>query len=304
MNAICRGMFAALIIGLAASSGFGQGSSDHTQTVPFDNPGRPGILKVISGEGDVTITGYSGREVRIKAAGRKNKPLPPEEDPKARGLKRVAGSGFSVTTLREENAVIITRPMSDNMNLEIQVPANTALIIGGVRGKNAAGNGGGLVDTIVSSVGSALSIPGGPFQGMVTVENVAGEMELSTLDGDILLKNVSGAVAASCVDGDITAVFRTLPENRPMAFSTIDGDLDITLPDRTKAAITASTIDGGVYTDFEMTTTPGAVKKAENGSQNPIVGLTGSTVSGNINGGGISIQLSTIDGNIYIRKAK
>ncbi|MHB9027497.1 MAG: DUF4097 family beta strand repeat-containing protein [Candidatus Latescibacterota bacterium] len=317
MNTIRKGMLVAVFIGFTASSGHGQGATVHTQSVPFDNPGRPGIVKVISGEGNVTITGYAGREVRIKATASNKKTLPSEEDPKAKGLKRIAGSGFSVTTNREENAVVITRPMGDKTDLEIQAPVNTSLKIGGNflppkpptppnPQKNNASDIPDLQSLVTSSIGLAFGFPGGMFEGSITVEGITGEVEVSTLDGDIVLKNISGAVVANCMEGDITTVFRMVPENRPMAFSTVDGDIDITLPQRIKAIITASTVGGGVYTDFEMETMPGAVKRNEKPKQgllNTLIG-PGSTVMGKINGGGIDIQMKTIDGSIYIRKAK
>ncbi len=308
MNTIPRVMLAAVVIGFAASSGYGQGSTVHTQTVAFDNPGRPGIVKIVSGEGDITITGYSGREVRIKATASNPKALPSEDDPKAKGLKRIAGSGFSVATYREENAVIITRPMDDNTDLEIQAPFNTSIKIGGVPSKNTTGEANDIQNIVINSVtSSVLGFSGGAFEGDITVENISGEMEVSTLDGDIILKNVSGAVVANCIDGDITAVFRAVPENRPMAFSTVDGDVDVTLPPGLKATITASNVDGSVNTDFEMETVPGAVKKSDKGNtgvMNMVIGMQGRTVIGKINGGGTEIQMKTIDGNIYIRKGK
>ena len=307
MNTIRRVMLAAVIIGFAASSGHSQDPSVHTQSVPFENPGRPGIVRVISGEGDISITGYAGRDVRIKATGTHKKPRSLDDDPKAKGLKRIAGSGFSVATDREENAVVITRPMDDSTDLELQVPFNTSVKIGGAPSKEAAGDVIDIPNIVVNSVIAAVGSGARVLEGDITVENITGEVEISSLDGDINLKNISGAAVVNCIDGDITAVFRTVPESRPMAFSTIDGDIDITLPERIKATITTSNIEGGVYTDFEMATVPGAVKKSEKGTSGIIAGLTGlrgNAITGKINGGGIEIQIKTIDGGIYIRKGK
>jgi hypothetical protein len=307
MSIIRRGLLAAVLIGFAATSGYSQDSAVHTQTVPFDNPGRPGIVKVVSGEGDVVITGYSGREVRIKATAANKKALPSQEDPKAKGLRRIAGSGFAVTTDREENAVVITRPLGSKTGIEIQVPVNTSLKIGGASPQKAAGDMTDIQDIVANSIGPLFGFSGGVFEGTITVDGVTGEVEVSTMDGDIVLKNLSGAVAANCMDGDITAGFRMVPENRPMAFSTVDGDIDITLPQRIRATITASTLDGDIYTYFEMETSPGAVKRNEKesmGLHRNLLGISGNTTTGKINGGGIDIQIRTVDGSIYIRKAK
>jgi DUF4097 and DUF4098 domain-containing protein YvlB len=91
-----------------------------------------------------------------------------------------------------------------------------------------------------------------------------------------------------------------------MAFSTIDGDIDITFPERIKADITAKNVDGSIYTDFDMEVIPGSVQKIEKVKTVPesLFGMMGNTVRGKINGGGMDIQIKTVDGSIYIRKAK
>jgi hypothetical protein len=325
MKAIRRGIFIIALIGFSVSSGYCQGGTTRTMTVSFDNPGRPGIVKIVSGEGDVTVTGYPGKDVRIKAMGSNKNTLPPEDDPKAKGLRRISGSGFNVSTEANENAVVITRPLGDKVELEIQVPSNTALKIG------SGGNdlrstitihskvsppapspplpSGEILDIqniVVNGMKYAFGFPGGVFEGNITVENVSGNMEISTLDGDITLKNISGTTVANSMDGNITVVFRTITENRPMAFSTIDGDIDITFPERIKADITAKNVDGSIYTDFDMEVIPGSVQKIEKVKTVPesLFGMMGNTVRGKINGGGMDIQIKTVDGSIYIRKAK
>ncbi len=306
MNTIQKAMLAVIATGIAASPGYSQGSGVHTQTVPFYNPARPGVIRIVSGEGDITITGYSGREVRIKATASNPKALSTEDDPKAKGLKRVAGTGFSVSTVRDENAVVITRPLNTRTTLDIQVPIATSVKIGGAPANTETG---GILDIpgfVLNSVFNAGANPGRVLEGDITVENISGELEIGTLDGDINLKNVSGAAVVSCLDGSITASFRAVPDNRPMAFSTIDGDVDVTIPERTRATISANNVDGGVYTDFELETITVGSRKEDKGPQGPgaIIGMIGNTVRGKINGGGADVSLKTIDGNIYIRRGK
>ena len=91
-----------------------------------------------------------------------------------------------------------------------------------------------------------------------------------------------------------------------MAFSTIDGDIDVTFPANTKATISAKNVDGDIYTDFDMDLT--LVKEVnvdrKRGWENGMTGMFGNTITGKINGGGADILVSTVDGNIYIRKGK
>lgn len=73
-------------------------------------------------------------------------------------------------------------------------------------------------------------------EGDVTVERVDGEIEISSNDGSITLNNVSGPVVADSSDGEIKAVFGKVTPGKPMSFSTMDGDIDITLPSDAKPA--------------------------------------------------------------------
>ena len=188
----------------------------------------------------------------------------------------------------------------------------------------------------------------GLFQGDITVENVLGDMEISTLEGAITVRGATGSVVASAMDSDVTVTFASIKSDNPMAFSTMDGDIDITFPATVKAKVTAKNVDGDIFTDFDMEMVPNvqASKEEKTGSiptppassggkeEKPVppvpsigkvgkeggastgffptppalpgnfVGMFGNTVTGKINGGGTEIQMTTIDGSIYIRKGK
>jgi DUF4097 and DUF4098 domain-containing protein YvlB len=163
-------------------------------------------------------------------------------------------------------------------------------------------NLGGFLENVFSSI----NLFSGMSNGDITVSNVTGEIEVNTMDGDITLNNISGEVIAHSIDGELLIVFKEMPEEGPMAFSTIDGDIDVTFPANTKATISAKNVDGDIYTDFDMDMTHvkevGVGTKA--GWKNGLTGMFGNTITGKISGGGTDILISTVDGNIYIRKGK
>jgi DUF4097 and DUF4098 domain-containing protein YvlB len=140
----------------------------------------------------------------------------------------------------------------------------------------------------------------------VTVDRVDGEIEVETSDGPIILTNVSGPVVADSSDGEIKAVFGKVTPGKPMSFSAMEGDIDITLPFDVKASLKMKTDEGQIFTDFDVQLTPSQQKKEEDERKEG----GGYRVSfekvtlGLINGGGVEIQLTTYEGNIYVRKAK
>ncbi len=86
-----------------------------------------------------------------------------------------------------------------------------------------------------------------------------------------------------------------------MAFSNVQGDIDITLP--ANASVTAKMRSewGEVYTDFEMNIDRSNRENIEADSDVYRVSIN-NWITGNINGGGPEYIFKTLRGDIYIRK--
>jgi DUF4097 and DUF4098 domain-containing protein YvlB len=140
--------------------------------------------------------------------------------------------------------------------------------------------------------------------GEVTVNNVSGEMEVNNINGGITLTRVSGSVVASTISGNLIVDFKTVDPKAPMAFSSLAGKIDVTLPADTRANIKARSDNGQIFTDFDLAvdkTEPKIDKKTENHLYRITIE---DWVLGKINGGGPEMMMKTMQGNIYIRKAK
>ena len=94
---------------------------------------------------------------------------------------------------------------------------------------------------------------------------------------------------------------------KPMAFSSLNGDIDVTLPADIKANVSFASDRGDVFTDFDVVMAPTTQKpvieeKSSDGGGKYRVKMD-KTVRGTINGGGPEIQFKNFNGGIYIRKA-
>jgi len=277
-----------------------ESQADHT-VVNFSNPAKPGTLEVDLSEGSITIRGYAGKEVIIDARWRerllkKEEEMPPEagvepeekteeeiarekaQAEKAKGMKMLQVESAGLTVEEEGNVISVNAEQGRRaLDLLIQVPYSTSLRL------------------------SCRDDVGG-----ITVDGVSGEIEVNTSDGPIILTNVSGPVVADSSDGEIKAVFGKVTPGKPMSFSAMDGDIDITLPSDVKASLKMKTEEGKIFTDFDVQLTPSQQKKEEDERKEG----GGYRVSfekvtlGLINGGGVEIQLTAYEGNIYVRKAK
>ena len=240
--------------------------------VPLSNPGEPGKLELGVVRGTITVTGYDGEEVIIKYSGAKSD----DGDQKVTqgGLRRISNNSVGFEATEDNNVVEIegVSPMQ-SISFEISVPRNFSLDLSSVNG------------------------------GPITVENVTGEMEISNVNGGIVLTNVGGSAVVNTVNGEIKATFNNIEADKPMAFSNLNGNIDVTLPANAKLTTKMKSEWGEVYTDFDMD-----INRNETGNVNTSSGSGSYKVSvnnwiyGKINGGGPEYLFKSMRGDIYIRK--
>lgn len=126
--------------------------------------------------------------------------------------------------------------------------------------------------------------------GDITVEGLSGEMEISNTNGDISLKDISGSSMLDTVDGDITVQFKEITPGLPMAFSSVEGDIDVTFPVDINTRIKARADSGRILNDFVKKTKKQTAQSTWNYSK--------------LNDGGAEIVLRSFLGNIHIRRPK
>jgi hypothetical protein len=264
-------LFAGLVLDVAASTQ-AQTVSGNRFVVSFSDPSRPGLLKVNLFNNGITVRSYNGKEIIIETTSRPRRGRP---DTTPDGLKRI-DIDMAGLTIEEENNVmsVSARRIGDSGNLEIQVPLKTNLNLRTVNGGN------------------------------IVVEGVEGEIEVSNTNGGVTLNNVAGSVVAHATNGRVVASLRDITPNKPMSFTSQNSNLDITLPANAKANLRMRTNNGEIWSDFEIQlqpTTP-TVQGRPGGGGFRIE--TDQTRIGTINGGGPDFDLRTLNGNIYIRRAK
>ena len=299
----------------------------------FDNPSKAGTLIIYGGEGNIKINGYNGKQVIVNATSNNIEAIQERSSTgKTKGLKEIYGEpDFDVESIENENIIKIIRPMGENIDLDVQVPVNTNLKIGTNISKEASNKTNPVTNSVTLiplinleldenetdinyTIGELVQNRNGLsvifsnigfnsiLDGNVNINNISGEIEIKILDGDLSLFDISGVVNASITDGDIVIKFNKSDFSKPIFLSTIDGDIDVTMPSSTKADLTLKTIDGSVYTDFEIEINDTKQVTRKDRNNETFFGLPGKKIAGKINNGTNKIQISTIDGDIYIRK--
>lgn len=278
-----------LVCMFASANLFAQTDAKEQVVVPLSNPGKSGFLEVGLTNGAIRVSGYNGKEVIVEASvpARKNDSEAEERSRSkainqknnssgsAEGMKRISGNSFSLEVEENNNHVKIeTDSWKRRIDLVVRVPRNFSLKLSSVN------------------------------HGVITVEDVSGEMEISSVNGGITLTNVSGSALVNTVNGHITATFREITKDVPMAFTTLNGNVDVTFASNVKANTKIKTDSGDIYTDFDMTIDASKPKVNQKSTTGTYKVSIEDWVYGKINGGGPEIMFKNMNGDIFIRKAK
>lgn len=253
----------------------GQGVEKEQITVALSNPGKPYKLVVGLLSGSIRVTGHTAENIMIQVEVEEEK-QPKKNDQKAAGLKRIGiSSGYEIKAVEKNNEVSISNnTMMRKVDLDIKVPVNGTLVLNTLN------------------------------EGDIVVTNIKGELELNNVNGDIKISGITGTAVANTVNGDISAAFSSVAEGKPMAFSTFNGDVNISFPIATRANLKMKTDQGEIFSDFDvvMDKSTGAPVKSSSGGTYKI--SKDAWVIGKINGGGAEIMVKSWSGDLYIRKNK
>jgi Putative adhesin len=246
-------------------------------TVPLHDPSRPPRVHVNLLTGGITVRGADIKNVVVEANSRGEERHRRESRPD--GMKRLDLPGNSGLEITEDDNVarIKAAPWGPPSDLVITVPRHSSLQL------------------------KAMN------DGDIYVEQVDGEIDANDLNGKITLKNVGGSVVAHSLNGAVTATVARVDPGKPMSFSTLNGDIDVTLPADVKANVGMKTDNGEIYSDFEVKLDTGThVVPSESGRQaNGTYRLRfDRMLRGTINGGGPEFQFISFNGQIFIRKQK
>ncbi len=293
-----------MVLGIVAILAFAQEQRVDRVVVPLSIPGKSVLVEAELMRGSITVKGYEGKDVIVEAKVREKslsgksaeqeaeegeeeaeenaavlagKAVQKKSAEKAAGMKRISGAASTGLEVEEEDNVVTieTGSWKNAVDLTIQVPSSANLKLGSNN------------------------------EGDITVENVSGEIEVNNLNGSTHLKNVSGTVIADTLNGEVEVVLTKVTPDKPMSFSTMNGDIDVTFPADIKANVKMKTERGDVYSDFDIVLKPGLQKVEEGKREGGKFRISfEKSILGSINGGGPEFKFNTFNGDIYIRKGK
>src|SRR5579884_228963 len=186
-----------------------EGSTDRLR-VTLADPSRPAHLNVGCINGRITVRAAAIRDIGIEAKGAPRRHGPERTE----GLRRldIDTPGLSIDQ-NDNDVTVSTRAVMTNADLTFEVPPTTSVKLKSVMGD-------------------------------IEVDGVSGDIEIESTNGRMTLNNVSGAALVHGVNGAIIASFTRIPADKPMSFSSLNGDIDVTLPADARARLKMKTDNG------------------------------------------------------------
>jgi DUF4097 and DUF4098 domain-containing protein YvlB len=301
-----------ILLGLAllvclALFGYAQDVKTDRAVVPLTDPAKPALIKADVLMGSITVKGYDGKEVIVEAKIRERSLTDEDDEGEAvsdavRGAVQAFRGAVAGEDKEEKDKAAKIAGMKKlgvvSTGLEVE-ESNNVVSISAESWKYA-------VDiTIQVPRASSLELHS-TNDGDIVVENVSGEIEVENVNGSNTLRNISGNAVVNTVNGDVTVTMTRVTPDKPMSFSSMNGDVDVTLPADIKANVKMKSQQGEIYSDFDITLKP-VPQKAEEVSKSGKGKYRISfekNIYGAINGGGPEYAFNTFNGDVFIRKGK
>ena len=215
-----------------------------TFSVP-DSAG-PQKLLVDNISGYVHVTGYSGREIRVKAQ------------------KRIGA---------DSNAALAEAKRDVKLDMSQQGNFVRLYVDGPFRGGNGVSYRGDDYYGYRVAFDYDIEVPASTEvnlktinEGTIELRKTTGDYQINGLNGGIEMEDVSGSGTVKTLNGPLKISFAKNPA-KASDFRTLNGEMDIYFQPGLNADLNFHTLNGGIYTDFDVTTRPARMGtgKEENG---------------------------------------
>ena len=239
-------LLGSLLTLLLTAPSYAQVTQDFHRTVPLSANGRISLDNI---NGNVEITGWDRNEVQIDA------------------VKTASDQQ------RLDEARIDVNASSDSVEIKTHYPE-------------------GRTNNNPASVRYQLHVPENArldrinlVNGSLTVQKVSGGVSANLINGKLRVDDLAGRAELSTVNGGIEATYGSLNNVREIKLKSVNGAIELGLPNSPNAEVKASTVSGGIRSDFPLQVQGGYV---------------GKNLNGTLGSGGTRIDVSNVSGSIHI----
>ncbi len=243
-------------LSLVSASAVAELTEEVSYSFPIDDDGYFSLDNV---NGDVTVVGGSGDTVEVLA------------------IKK-AGSQKAMDRIE-----ILVDHGDDFVRVETKLHSNNKSWFNWGNGNS------GSVEYRVEVPGT-ISLDGlDSVNGDIEVEGVSGVVKADTVNGDIEVSGIASDVNFDTVNGAIEARFDRLEGSQKARMETVNGTIEVYLPDDADTSVTADTVNGSIRGgDFGL--------EVEKGR------FVGQDMRGSIGSGSARLSMDTVNGAIRVKR--
>ena len=265
-QSIYRTALALLLISIAAPA---IAQQPQVINVPLSRPGDPIYLEIGIQSARIEVIGEDREDAmfEVSVADGNRKIVTPS------GTQSLKGGGYSLEIEEDDNEISLDTDWRINkVTVLARVPRNASVELQTIN------------------------------DGEIIVSNLIGNLELYNTNGPITATNISGSVIAESVNETIDIGFASIDPDNASSMESLNGDLILGLPDGVGVTTRLDTSRGEIYSDFEVEVQPteSVVDRSE-GKSGVSIHIE-SVIVADINGGGPTVRMKTLHGDINIRK--
>lgn len=237
--------------------------------IPLSRPGEPISLEIDIMSAHIEVIGENREDAmfEITVEGGERKIVTPS------GTMSLGNAGYEFEVDEHDNEISLDTDWRDNkFRVIARIPSNADLVLGTHN------------------------------DGVIIVNNVSGNMELSNLNGPITAQGISGSVVAESLSDSIDLSFVSIDDVNATSLESMTGDLSIRLPANTGAQIHLDASQGEIISDFEVDVQASEPTIERNEERGGVEIRIESVIIANINGGGPTIRMKSMNGDLRILK--
>ena len=238
--------------------------------LPIADPALPVRLEVSLPNGSLEVFGTDTSEVIVEF-GEEDDLERDGEPEKVNGMYRIPNRSFGLTAEAKGNTVEVSGGWGGDLTVRIEVPRRTSMRLHSIGGD------------------------------AMTVRDIEGDLELNCISGDIEARGVRGSVVAHSTNGDIAVEIAALGERKAMSFITFNGDIDVTFPADFAADLRIGTMQGEVFSDFELEIVPTTAQVERDTEM--VRYRVEREIRATLGGGGEETRFKSWNGDVFVRRA-
>jgi DUF4097 and DUF4098 domain-containing protein YvlB len=248
-------------------------SVDDRETIERSFPNATKLL-VDNINGNIHVTGAAGNTLHFKAEKQITADSPEALAEAKRDVKLDVSTQGSFVRLyvdgpfREHDRGRQFYGYQVKFDYEIQVPANTELVLKTVNG------------------------------GEIAVKGTSGTYDVRHVNGAVTMENIAGSGTVSSVNGPLKVSFSRNP-TEASKFHTVNGEIDVHFHQPFNADMKFKTINGHVYSDVDATALPMSVGTTET-RNGRFIYKGDRSQAGRFGKGGPELDFETINGSVHI----